>query len=67
MSTIAKTRRLRLAAATLLAAAAIIAGCGDDSYMQPTMTRAEAEAHIEKLIHDAFAQLPPGATLTPSE
>lgn len=54
-----------IAGAAIVIGAALIAGCGDDSYMQPTMTTAEAEARIEKLIHDAFAQLPPGATLTP--
>ncbi|HEY8533486.1 MAG TPA: hypothetical protein VIL44_06375, partial [Micromonospora sp.] len=52
-----------IAGAAIVIGAALIAGCGDDSYMQPTMTTAEAEARIEKLIHDAFARLPPGATL----
>ncbi|PZM96367.1 MAG: hypothetical protein DIU79_05250 [Actinobacteria bacterium] len=55
----------RLAIATALLASSVLpAGCGTTAPgRRPAMTEAQATARLTELLYDAFAQLPPGATL----
>ncbi|GAA4601058.1 putative lipoprotein [Actinoplanes octamycinicus] len=56
----------RLIGASLVACiVAVVAACGEDKALQPTETNTQASERVEKLIQEAFAQLPPGSSLKP--
>ncbi|GIE91585.1 hypothetical protein [Actinoplanes regularis] len=58
--TIRRLRYTLMAAVTTLTLAAC---AGEDKSLQPTATKAQAVQRVEELVHEAFGQLPSGATL----
>ena len=56
----------RLAAVVVFVVMLMVTGCGGGKTMGPTITLAQATERVDRMIRDAFAQLPAGAQLQAS-